>query len=85
MAVEGLKHSVVHTAAEALDLIHQGNQNRQVGATQMNADSSRSHCICTIELSSIGGRLSIVDLAGSERQSRTDSQGDRLQEARSTL
>ena len=70
----------------------QGNQNRHVGATLMNADSSRSHAIFTITIESMDkgpdgqqrvrkGQLHMVDLAGSERQAKTGATGDRLKEA----
>ena len=69
-----------------------GNQNRSVGATQMNERSSRSHSIFTVtversEKDSNGeehiraGKLHLVDLAGSERQAKTGATGDRLKEA----
>lgn len=63
-----------------------GYQNRTVGATLMNADSSRSHSIFTIVIEQAGsgaddgmamGKLNLVDLAGSERQSKTGATGDR--------
>ena len=69
-----------------------GNKNRSVGATNMNAHSSRSHAIftTTIECAEKGadkqtmfrvGKLHLVDLAGSERQSKTGASGQRLKEA----
>merc|ERR1712212_1257095 len=69
-----------------------GNKNRSIGATQMNAHSSRSHAIfsITVECSEKGpdgqqhfrvGKLHLVDLAGSERQSKTGATGQRLKEA----
>merc|ERR1719269_531688 len=69
-----------------------GLRNRSTGATNMNAESSRSHSIflITIEQCEIGqdgeghirvGKLNMVDLAGSERQSKTGATGDRLKEA----
>ncbi len=59
-----------------------GKKNRSVGATLMNATSSRSHSIFTIviECADTGGehirvgKLNLVDLAGSERQSKVNSQ-----------
>lgn len=69
-----------------------GIKNRSVGATAMNAHSSRSHSVfqITVERSEIGadgkqhirvGKLNMVDLAGSERIAKTNAQGDRLREA----
>lgn len=66
-----------------------GSNNRSVGATLMNVDSSRSHSIFSIDLEMLdsssaletdgsglrAGRLNLVDLAGSERQSKTGSTG----------
>lgn len=65
-----------------------GSNNRSVGATLMNVDSSRSHSIFSIDLEMLdssegdggglrAGRLNLVDLAGSERQSKTGSTGKR--------
>lgn len=59
-----------------------GWKNRSTGATLMNADSSRSHSIFTIQLEMAtidesgeehikAGKLNLVDLAGSERQGKT--------------
>ncbi|OXU29727.1 hypothetical protein TSAR_016159 [Trichomalopsis sarcophagae] len=85
--VKDLSNSVCKSAAEIQQLMTTGNQNRTVGATNMNEHSSRSHAIfiITIEMGdSCGirvGRLNLVDLAGSERQSKTGSTGERLKEA----
>ena len=74
-----------------------GNTHRTVGATAMNADSSRSHSLFTVviemsenlvnpengetETKIKAGKLNLVDLAGSERQSKTQAEGARLKEA----
>ena len=85
--VKDLSNTVCKNAAEIQQLMNIGNQNRTVGATNMNEHSSRSHAIfmITIEMGdSCGirvGRLNLVDLAGSERQSKTGSTGERLKEA----
>ncbi|KOC59581.1 Kinesin-like protein KIF3B [Habropoda laboriosa] len=88
--VKDLSTSVCKSAAEIQQLMDTGNQNRTIGATNMNEHSSRSHAIflITIEMGSIGdnggirvGRLNLVDLAGSERQSKTGASGKRLKEA----
>lgn len=38
--------------SDALAVLHEGTQNRQVAATDMNAASSRSHCIFTCHIES---------------------------------
>jgi len=62
-------------------LMQTGLRNRSVGATLMNADSSRSHSIFSVHLEMMEERedgehirmtkLNMVDLAGSERQVKT--------------
>jgi len=94
--VDGLTTFVVKSAAEMHNILQVGKKNRSVGATLMNADSSRSHSIftVTVETSRVRpgdppgaephitvGKLNLVDLAGSERQSKTQASGDRLKEA----
>ena len=95
--VDGLTTFVVKSALEMRKVLEVGKKNRSVGATLMNADSSRSHSIFTVtvetsetapgEPSNSGearirvGKLNLVDLAGSERQSKTRASGDRLKEA----
>ncbi|XP_014215854.1 kinesin-like protein KIF3B [Copidosoma floridanum] len=85
--VKDLSSAVCKNANEIQQLMKTGNQNRTIGATNMNEHSSRSHAIfiITIEMGdSYGirvGRLNLVDLAGSERQSKTGASGERLKEA----
>lgn len=78
---------VVKNEEEIQKLLNIGAANRSVGATLMNAESSRSHSIFTITVEAIEkpdqnapegtsdkirvGKLNLVDLAGSERQSKT--------------
>lgn len=65
-----------------------GDKNRTVGATAMNATSSRAHTVFIIYLivenkviqSSMSPTLNLIDLAGSERSSKTGATGDRLKE-----
>ncbi|KAF4322959.1 hypothetical protein BBI17_003286, partial [Phytophthora kernoviae] len=57
---------------ELLQVIEKGNSLRTTHATEVNDVSSRSHCICQINLREKGtgrvhGKLSLIDLAGSER------------------
>lgn len=77
-----VKNSVVKEAANAqelMELFRLGNMERHVGATKMNAESSRSHSIFAVMCESydshtkktVTGKLSLVDLAGSERADKT--------------
>ena len=93
--VKDLTTFVVKSVSEIRKVLEVGKKNRSVGATLMNADSSRSHSIftVTVETSEVDpggrdedahirvGKLNLVDLAGSERQSKTQATGDRLKEA----
>eukprot|EP00727_Mastigamoeba_balamuthi_P002201 m51a1_g11979 putative kinesin-like protein kif15 (512) ;mRNA; f:853332-855434 len=90
--VEGVEAVPATTAQEAIELLQKGNRNRTVGSTRMNSQSSRSHCVFTLELSSTWkqssgssvvqySRMNMVDLAGSERQSATSAVGVTLKEA----
>ncbi|KAK9691156.1 hypothetical protein RND81_09G179600 [Saponaria officinalis] len=89
--VENLSEFEVHTVGDVLGLLIQGSSNRKVAATNMNRESSRSHCvfICIIESKwerdSVTNyrfaRLNLVDLAGSERQKSSGAEGERLKEA----
>ena len=62
-----------------MELFRLGNAERHVGATKMNAESSRSHSIFSILIEvydpttkrTVSGKLSLVDLAGSERADKT--------------
>jgi len=92
--VKDLTSFIVKSSHEIDQVMQAGKKNRSVGATAMNAGSSRSHAIFTIIVEccdSTGtvrtgehitvGKLNLVDLAGSERQSKTQATGDRLKEA----
>ncbi|XP_018593122.2 kinesin-like protein KIF3B isoform X2 [Scleropages formosus] len=90
--VKDLSSFVTKSVKEIERVMSLGNQNRSVGATNMNEHSSRSHAIfvITVECSEMGldgenhirvGKLNLVDLAGSERQTKTGTQGERLKEA----
>lgn len=92
--VQGLQEVMVHTQSQVLDELHKGSAKRQVAATLMNAQSSRSHTIFTVtvhfkENSADGGeflrtgKLNLVDLAGSENIGRSGSSDKRAREAAS--
>ena len=65
------------------DIMKQGNSNRSVASTKMNAESSRSHSMFTLtvtqtnneDLSVRSGKLYLVDLAGSEKINKTEAAG----------
>nr|XP_027205848.1 osmotic avoidance abnormal protein 3-like [Dermatophagoides pteronyssinus] len=90
--VGNLSMHIVNDVRSCEMIMENGWKNRSVGATLMNADSSRSHSIFTIYIERMQtidlessdvkfGKLNLVDLAGSERQSKTGAAGDRLKEA----
>ncbi len=92
--VKGLSHNTVCSEEQISELMSRGNKSRTVGATLMNADSSRSHSIFMVRIETSepdpskpgsalikAGKLNLVDLAGSERQTRTQASGQRLKEA----
>ena len=86
--VAGLSMHVCHNNSDCDKLMSTGFNNRHVGATLMNKDSSRSHSIFTIYVEALSetgsirmGKLNLVDLAGSERQAKTGATGERFKEA----
>jgi hypothetical protein len=89
--VKDLTDVVVKSVSEIDNVLQRGKKNRSVGATLMNAESSRSHSIFSIVVECCSndgqkeriraGKLNLVDLAGSERQSKTGATGERLKEA----
>ncbi|OQR68726.1 hypothetical protein BIW11_12722 [Tropilaelaps mercedesae] len=93
MAVSGLTEQVCTDADELLHWMLAGDKNRQVGCTNMNERSSRSHSIFRVTLESSHrnadtnkregvtvSQLNLVDLAGSERATQTGATGTRLRE-----
>ncbi|CAK9000649.1 Kinesin-like protein KIF17 (KIF3-related motor protein) [Durusdinium trenchii] len=87
--VPGLIQSPVTTSEEVHELLDFGAKNRAVGATSMNANSSRSHAVFTLDIrlsysgeaaKDLQSRIHFVDLAGSEKQKKTNATGERLQE-----
>lgn len=85
--VKDLTDICVTDTGKLATLMDQGNKNRAVSSTMMNATSSRSHSIFTIKVSQKAdkgagcfAKINLVDLAGSERQKGTQATGKTLQE-----
>lgn len=76
--VKGLTEKLVKTPDDVLSLIRKAVQYRRIGETKLNKQSSRSHCIFSVNvyctkndaisgnLVDYHGKLNMVDLAGSE-------------------
>eukprot|EP00826_Nyctotherus_ovalis_P022017 TRINITY_DN17208_c0_g1_i3.p1 TRINITY_DN17208_c0_g1~~TRINITY_DN17208_c0_g1_i3.p1 ORF type:complete len:716 (-),score=267.91 TRINITY_DN17208_c0_g1_i3:108-2255(-) len=88
--VENLTEVSIGTAEDIYKLMKRGNNNRAVGVTNMNAQSSRSHSILTLRItmndtenfSCKTGKVYLVDLAGSEVVGKTGATGKTLEEAK---
>jgi len=89
--VDGLKEEVVNDVETMNDVMERGEGHRTVGATAMNAGSSRSHSIYSVVVEEYGegedgkdhlraGKLNLVDLAGSETVAKTGATGNRMKE-----
>lgn len=90
--VDGLSEEVVNSPQDANRVMSTGYRNRHVSSTAMNRDSSRSHAVFLLTMTSStindnglkvssSATFSLVDLAGSERQKSTQTEGLRLKEA----
>ncbi|RHZ08613.1 hypothetical protein DYB37_003922, partial [Aphanomyces astaci] len=92
--IDGVTLRPVSSVQECVALMEQGNANRTVATTAMNAHSSRSHAILTIHVTTSvttdGGaedgcdvyrsQLNLVDLAGSERVKKSLVRGVHVNE-----
>lgn len=89
VAVDNLIREECSSPDQLLELLERGNSQRTVAATQMNSESSRSHLILVIQVSSENketkeihkGKLLICDLAGSERLKKSMASGDMQKES----
>ena len=87
--VAGLSDRKVQTTQDVLDTINLGFELRSTASTNMNSESSRSHCIVNIVLEQRNpttgflktSKLYLVDLAGSEKVKKTGATGSTLKEA----
>ena len=81
--MQDIEEVFISEEKQVYDLMKLGNSNRSIAATNMNAESSRSHSLFiltvtqnnTQDLSCKVGRLYLVDLAGSEKISKTGAAG----------
>jgi kinesin family protein 5 len=88
--IEDVTEYHVDRYEEVLGLLQLANSNRAVAYTKMNAGSSRSHLIFTLEIhqsdnktnSAKVGKLFMVDLAGCEKVAKTGAKGQTFQEAK---
>ncbi|KAL5113295.1 Kinesin heavy chain [Pleosporales sp. CAS-2024a] len=88
--VKGLLEVYVASEDEVYEVLRRGDSARAVSATNMNAESSRSHSIFVITVSQKNvetgsqksGQLFLVDLAGSEKVGKTGASGQTLEEAK---
>lgn len=87
--IKDMTESYVGSENEVFSLLKIGNENRAIGVTDMNSQSSRSHSVFILQIeqknlndfSKRNGKIYLVDLAGSERLSKTGVTGMGLTEA----
>ena len=90
--IENVTEFPVVNVVEAMERLRTGSKSRQVAATLMNSDSSRSHAVFCIKVQVVEGtqfneetckegQLFLVDLAGSEREA-TSGKGERQKKER---
>ncbi|XP_054432750.1 kinesin-like protein KIF28P [Pteronotus mesoamericanus] len=86
--VDGLTSVPCENYAQVERLMEQGMKMRTTASTNVNASSSRSHMVITLQFKQVfpdsgltkQSSINLVDLAGSERQKSSGSEGDRLRE-----
>lgn len=85
--VPGLTKEKATDVNEVLAALDRGNANRATSSTNLNEQSSRSHMILQVEVTSGVGEakhkavLYLVDLAGSERVRKSEVEGKAMKEA----
>eukprot|EP00606_Chrysophyceae_sp_TOSAG23-5_P001040 GSChrysophyteH2.ASY1.ANO1.374.1 assembled CDS len=91
VVVEGAAIMEAKSPQDVMQIFARGSARRTTASTQMNAESSRSHLICTLVARLKNrrtgveciGKLTLVDLAGSERVDKSGAVGEVLKEAQS--
>jgi kinesin family protein 5 len=81
--IEDVTETYVTETQEVFNIMNLGNENRSIGVTDMNKQSSRSHSIFILEIAQNNtttfscqtGKLFLVDLAGSEKTTKTGAKG----------
>lgn len=87
--VAGLSEVACPSLKEFETLYDKANANRSVGATKLNAESSRSHAILCVKVTistpteTRASTISAIDLAGSEDNRRTGNVKERMVESAS--
>lgn len=89
--VEGARECTAHSLSELIVLLDSGLKHRATSSTKMNAESSRSHLLMSLVVTTTNrrtgletkGKLTLVDLAGSERVGKSEATGQQLKEAQS--
>jgi len=89
--IEGAEVLTATTPGDVMKIFAKGSSRRTTASTQMNAESSRSHLVCSLVVKLTNrrsgiqsiGKLTLVDLAGSERVDKSGAVGDVLKEAQS--
>merc|ERR1719183_3212773 len=80
--IVGAVDVAVPSADECLRLLREALARRKTAVHARNDESSRSHCVCILDLLSVGGSLILVDCAGTERRQDTDQHShERMKES----
>eukprot|EP00928_Gymnodinium_smaydae_P093679 TRINITY_DN7798_c1_g1_i2.p1 TRINITY_DN7798_c1_g1~~TRINITY_DN7798_c1_g1_i2.p1 ORF type:complete len:380 (-),score=88.69 TRINITY_DN7798_c1_g1_i2:100-1239(-) len=88
--IEGVTKLPVESYEAISRAVDEANEQRTIGATKMNATSSRAHTVLSIEFKQVMkiadtqsvklSMINLVDLAGSEKSAQTGAEGERFKE-----
>jgi len=80
--VVGAVEVAVDSAEELVRAVHSAFLARSTASHGRNEESSRSHCVCVVDIPSSGGSVVLVDCAGSERRQDSEQHtADRTRES----